>query len=111
MIKLEAEKLERERKILSKRIEEIGQQMTNQEEVGPGIAPGYAPYQKDPWVNRSSGMRCKTCMYFVRKDRIVPVPVGTPHIGRCRRNAPTMKGYPVVFEHDWCGEHKLNENI
>jgi hypothetical protein len=31
-------------------------------------------------------------------------------IGRCRRHAPTMTGYPVVFVNDWCGDHKLNEN-
>ncbi len=32
-------------------------------------------------------------------------------IGRCRRHAPTMSGYPVVFDNDWCGDHKLNETI
>lgn len=32
-----------------------------------------------------------------------------PALGRCRRHAPTMNGYPVVFESDWCGDHKLNE--
>jgi hypothetical protein len=31
-------------------------------------------------------------------------------IGRCRRHAPTITGYPVVFVNDWCGDHKLNEN-
>lgn len=31
------------------------------------------------------------------------------NIGRCRRHAPTMNGYPVVFVNDWCGDHKLNE--
>jgi hypothetical protein len=30
-------------------------------------------------------------------------------IGRCRRHAPTMNGYPVVTAGDWCGDHKLNE--
>jgi hypothetical protein len=31
--------------------------------------------------------------------------------GRCRRNAPTMKGYPVVYGiSDWCGEHKIGSN-
>lgn len=32
-----------------------------------------------------------------------------PKLGRCRRHAPTMSGYPVVFPSDWCGEHKLDE--
>jgi hypothetical protein len=30
-------------------------------------------------------------------------------LGRCRRHAPTMNGYPAVFEADWCGDHKLDE--
>ena len=30
-------------------------------------------------------------------------------VGRCRRHAPSMNGYPVVFPTDWCGDHKLNE--
>lgn len=61
----------------------------------------------DPWAHRSEGMRCKTCMWFVPK-----VPAGAPafDLGRCRRNAPTMDGYPVVFVNDWCGQHKLDEN-
>jgi hypothetical protein len=38
-------------------------------------------------------------MYFVEKGSL----------GRCRRHAPTMSGYPVVFKNDWCGDHKLDE--
>jgi hypothetical protein len=30
-------------------------------------------------------------------------------VGRCRRHAPTMSGFPVVYEDDWCGDHKLDE--
>jgi hypothetical protein len=56
---------------------------------------------EDPWIGRSESMRCKTCMYERQKTDI---------IGRCRRHAPTMSGYPVVFrEKDWCGDHKLDE--
>jgi hypothetical protein len=51
-------------------------------------------------------------MWFVPKvsDR-KPGGVGEqqPTLGRCRRHAPTMSGYPVVFETDWCGDHKLDE--
>ena len=32
-----------------------------------------------------------------------------PIVGRCRKHAPTMNGYPVVFMNDWCGDHKLDE--
>lgn len=68
----------------------------------------------DPWAHRSEGMRCKTCMWFAVKA--VPLVVthvnGKPtkgQLGRCRRHAPTMNGYPAVFETDWCGDHKLDE--
>ena len=58
----------------------------------------------DPWKHRSDGMKCKTCMWFVPKG-------ADPYdLGRCRRHAPTMNGYPVVFVNDWCGDHKLDEN-
>jgi hypothetical protein len=47
-------------------------------------------------------------MYSVEKTATVD---GTrPIIGRCRRHAPTMKGFPAVFMSDWCGDHKLDEN-
>jgi hypothetical protein len=39
-------------------------------------------------------------MYFVKKNG---------RLGRCRRHAPTMSGFPVVYEDDWCGDHKLKE--
>jgi hypothetical protein len=73
----------------------------------------------DPWIHRSEEMRCKKCMWFSPKLPGSPVVEdsegkGTKHpivnIGRCRRHAPTMNGYPVVFVNDWCGDHKLNEN-
>ena len=75
---------------------------------------------KDPWKNRASGMRCRTCMFFVKKEKPKTAdPAETSEIeavdqrgafGRCRRHAPTMMGYPAVFEMDWCGDHKLDEN-
>ena len=60
----------------------------------------------DPWRHRGAGMKCKTCMWFVPKTVI-----GRPayDIGRCRRRAPTMNGYPVVFVNDFCGDHKIDE--
>lgn len=57
---------------------------------------------RDPWKHRSEGMRCRTCMWFVPKG-------DGQNVGRCRRHAPTMNGYPVVFAADWCGDHKLDE--
>lgn len=63
--------------------------------------------KKDPWVHRSTGMKCITCMWFVSKKvdatRVVK-------IGRCRRHCPAMGGYPVVYPTDWCGDHRVDEN-
>jgi hypothetical protein len=69
--------------------------------------------EKDPWAYRSQNMSCKTCIWFVPKQRI-----GTSNsdvnaliqVGRCRRHAPTMGGYPVVYMNDWCGDHRIDEN-
>ena len=57
----------------------------------------------DPWIHRSSGMRCRTCMYFCPKNT-------AETFGRCRRHAPTMSGFPAVYPTDWCGDHKIDEN-
>jgi hypothetical protein len=63
--------------------------------------------QSDPWIHRSEGMRCKSCIWFVPKQ---PNNRLGYDLGRCRRHAPTMNGYPVVFVNDWCGDHRLDEN-
>ena len=55
---------------------------------------------EDCWANRKDGMRCEVCIYYVPKRG---------SMGRCRRHAPTMSGFPVVFGGDWCGDHKLDE--
>jgi hypothetical protein len=46
-------------------------------------------------------------MWFVAKESDC---VDQTPLGRCRRHAPTMSGYPAVFRTDWCGDHKLDEN-
>jgi hypothetical protein len=67
--------------------------------------------QQDPWTQRSSGMKCSTCIWFVPKFTNSPVvPEGHKIVGRCRRHAPTMGGYPVVYPDDWCGDHRIDEN-
>jgi hypothetical protein len=48
-------------------------------------------------------------MWYVRKRPEPNVEI-VQEVGRCRRHAPTMSGYPVVFRSDWCGDHKLDEN-
>lgn len=70
-----------------------------------------AQISADPWIHRSSGMRCKTCIWFVPKKPagLLSHP-GQQELGRCRRHAPTMGGYPVVYMTDWCGDHRLDEN-
>ncbi len=62
--------------------------------------------EKDPWKHRSAGMRCQTCIWFVLKE----LTTGKSSVGRCRRHAPTMNGYPVVYMTDWCGDHRIDEN-
>lgn len=64
------------------------------------------PTQNDNWIHREHRMRCRSCMWFAYK---VDNEGHFTAIGRCRRHAPTMSGYPVVFVTDWCGDHKLDE--
>lgn len=68
---------------------------------------------QDPWKHRSLSMRCSTCMWFVAKQLTGPGKPDTPDtrgaLGRCRRHAPTMDGFPATFEVDWCGDHKVDE--
>jgi len=65
---------------------------------------------EDNWKHRAANMRCRTCMMFVKKLPLTPLRIEQACPGRCRRHAPTMLGWPVVFETDWCGDHKLDEN-
>jgi len=81
----------------------------------PNFVPNFegptakGPFEiKDPWKNRSAGIRCQTCIWFVLKE--LTTATGKSSVGRCRRHAPTMGGYPVVFMTDWCGDHRLDEN-
>lgn len=62
--------------------------------------PELSKSTSDPWANRSKGMCCSTCMWHASKSEA---------LGRCRRHAPTMSGYPAVKPDDWCGDHKLDE--
>ena len=64
----------------------------------------------DPWKHCSVGMKCATCMWFVQKLHNDAKPGDLIRIGRCRRHAPTMGGYPAVKPDDWCGDHRLDEN-
>ena len=55
----------------------------------------------DLWQHRAAKLRCATCMWYVPKGQLT--------LGRCRRHAPTLNGWPAVFTGDWCGDHKLDE--
>lgn len=63
-------------------------------------------HENDPWKHRSDRMKCESCMWFVLKETHNQ----GGQVGRCRRHAPTMNGYPVVYINDWCGDHKIDEN-
>jgi len=51
---------------------------------------------KDNWIHKSIEMICKNCMNFCNF--------------RCRKRAPTLNGWPAVYETDWCGDHKLDKH-
>jgi hypothetical protein len=63
----------------------------------------------DNWKGRKKGMLCCTCIFWVAKLK-ESYNQDEKVLGRCRRYAPTMKGWPVLFDTDWCGDHKLDEN-
>lgn len=65
------------------------------------------PDQEDNWIHRSQGMKCRSCIWFVKKLSTIP---RMDTLGRCRRHSPTIMGFPAVFDTDWCGDHKLDEN-
>lgn len=75
-----------------------------------GAVSGYLGMKstEDPWKHRSDRMKCRTCMWFVRKETRPGADLS--EIGRCRRHAPAMGGYPVVMVDDWCGDHRLDES-
>jgi hypothetical protein len=61
---------------------------------------------KDNWIDKSEGMVCNTCMWFVEKQN--QNYSGDNMKGRCRKHCPVVQeGWPVVFKTDWCGDHKL----
>ena len=67
----------------------------------------------DPWIHRSANMQCRTCMWFIAKSKSPTTPFTSTFlkmVGRCRRHAPSMSGFPAVFPTDWCGDHKIDEN-
>lgn len=57
--------------------------------------------QDDNWKHRGLKMKCATCIWYVEKQATV--------LGRCRRHAPKLSGWPAVYETDWCGDHKISE--
>jgi len=64
---------------------------------------------EDNWRHRSATMRCRTCMYYVPKGDVqLEKDGGEVSLGRCRRRAPTLDGWPAVYDDDWCGDHKLD---
>lgn len=86
--------------------------MNENQIIGQNAMTGLGRQQPaDPWIHRSTGMRCATCIWCVPKAPRNDGPaIKTTEIGRCRRHAPTMGGYPVVYLTDWCGDHRLDEN-
>ena len=68
------------------------------------------PVPKDPWQHRARYMRCYSCMAFVAKgDGPSQSDPTKKQLGRCRRHAPRLDGFPTMFSTDWCLDHKLDE--
>ncbi len=45
--------------------------------------------------------KCDNCLfYFVRPDK--------ERQGSCQVSAPKLEGWPMVWDHDWCGEHQAD---
>jgi len=61
---------------------------------------------EDPWINQNLTLRCWSCVWFASKK--LEGAVDDQSFGRCRRHAPTMSGYPVVFGSNWCGDHEMD---
>jgi len=92
---------------LKKAMGDLEDMKEKQDECKPP-PPFGSPVDKDNWKHRTTAMRCGGCMFFVEKYTDRPQYIAHT-IGRCRRRAPTMNGWPVVFSDDWCGDHKLDE--
>jgi len=63
---------------------------------------------EDLWIHRARNMHCSFCMWYLPKREEGKTMENTK-LGRCRRHAPTMNGFPVMYPHDWCGDHRLDE--
>ncbi len=46
---------------------------------------------------------CDTCTWYhsIREDKS----------GQCRRYAPTINGWRIVYNDEWCGEHEVNTKL
>jgi len=51
-------------------------------------------------------LRCFNCVFFEGKEDAT----GFIQVGRCIRNAPTIRGFPIMLPNQFCGEHRLDEN-
>lgn len=87
--------------------------LAGQEDSGGSVVPEQpdcATIPADNWpTERGAGTHCcRTCRSFVVKGSERPdAPGGPGQLGRCRRHAPELAGFPAVYETDWCGDHKL----
>jgi hypothetical protein len=66
----------------------------------------------DNWSDRETQMVCATCVFYVEKGkakRVCDSKSALKSFGRCRKHAPTLNGWPAMFDTDWCGDHKLDK--
>jgi len=66
------------------------------------------PDRGDKWLHRARTHSCSFCMWYWPK-RLEGERLDQAKLGRCKKHAPTLNGFPVVYPDDWCGDHKLDE--
>lgn len=58
---------------------------------------------EDNWADKSTFV-CVTCMWYKPKEMLEST--GQP-IGRCRAHPPDIRGFPIVYATDYCGQHRM----
>lgn len=63
-----------------------------------------ATHIEDRSLVQGDGIQCRTCLYFEIEEG------NERGVGRCRRHAPTLGGFPIVLQEDWCGDYEPDAN-
>jgi hypothetical protein len=53
-------------------------------------------------------VRCVSCVFFQPLLHSDVKEGDQIRLGKCRKNAPTVAGFPQVLPYEFCGEHRLD---